>query len=240
MRRVRATGALLAGETRSPRATRGSEEEFPVASLASCFDEGSAQGEDVLILAAQNGDNEAFSELMSRAWDVCLHVAISRLGNRDDAMDEVQDAFCKAYTHIREFRGKSKFSTWVVRIVINSCLMRLRRKTRQRTMPFEGINAHGEEYVAYEPVDRQTPEDMLGGVELQAAVRLELSRIPTSLRTPLELTYIRSLTLEEVARSLNISVAATKSRLHRGQLYLKDRMLRHCGVRGSGTLTRAS
>ena len=211
-----------------------------MAAFARCFDAVTAQQEEDLIVAAQDGNHEAFAELMSRAWEVCMHVAISRLGNRDDAMDEVQDAFCKAFTHIRTFRGRSKFSTWVVRIVINSCLMRLRQRTRQRLIPFEAINSSGEEYVAHEPIDRQNPEDMLGGVELQAALRLELSRIPITLRKPLELTYIRSLPLEEVAQNLEISVAATKSRLHRGQQYLKERMLRHCGIRGSGTLTRAS
>jgi RNA polymerase sigma-70 factor (ECF subfamily) len=168
-----------------------------------------------------------------------MRLAISSLGNREDALDEVQDAFWKAYLHLHTFNQQSKFSTWVARIVINLCLMRLRERKRLRMVPADAVNPNGEEYTLYEATDTENPEWLVGGTELRAVVRYELQRIPIMLRVPLELRYIHDYDIEEVARHLNVTVAATKSRLHRAQLYLRDRMQKHCGTRGVGTLTRA-
>ena len=196
--------------------------------------------EDKLVRSAQQGNQQAFEELMIRSWDICLRVALCILNNREDALDEVQDAFWKAYTHIGGFNRQSKFSTWVARIVINHCLMRLRQRRRLRLVSSEAVNSDGEEYIAHEAVDSETPERLLGGAELSNVVLLEVRRIPALLRLPLELRYIHNLPLEEVARRLSITVPAAKSRLHRAQGYLRTRMLRHCGSRGAGTLTRVA
>lgn len=198
------------------------------------------RSEHLLVRLAQEGDDEAFNELMSRSWDICMRVAACTLGNREDAIDEVQDAFWKAYTHIRTFNQQSKFSTWVARIVINHCLMQLRQRKRQRFVSCETVTSSGEEYVAHEAVNAETPEDLLGSTQLREVLNCELGRIPALLRLPLQLRYIQGLSLEEVAQHLDISVGATKSRLHRAQSYLKNRMLRHCGARGVGTLTRVA
>lgn len=198
------------------------------------------QPEDNLIRLAREGDENAYMELMRRSWQICMRVAICSLGNREDALDEVQDAFWKAYLHLHTFNRQSKFSTWVARIVINQCLMRLRQKKRIRLVPHTAVDSSGEEYAMHEAIDTENPEDLLGDNELRALVRCELNRIPILLRVPLEMRYIRGMELDEVAGRLNITVAATKSRLHRAHLYLKDRMLKHCGTRGFGTLTRAA
>ena len=196
--------------------------------------------ESVLIELARGGNDNAYAELVRRSWDVCMRVAISSLGNRDEALDEVQDAFLKAYLHLGTFKHQSKFSTWVARIVINHCLMRLREKRRLRLVPCEAANSSGEEYTMHEGIDNETPEDLLGCAELYAVLRCELNRIPILLRVPLELRYIQGMGLEALAQHLNITIAAAKSRLHRAHSYLRVRMIKHCGVRGVGTLTRAA
>jgi RNA polymerase sigma-70 factor, ECF subfamily len=196
--------------------------------------------EDALVRLAQQGKDWAFQELMLRAQDACLRIAIAILHNRDDAQDEVQSAFWKAYTHITLFSQQSKFSTWVARIVINRCLMRCRRERRVKFLSYDAVTPEGDSYVAFHAIEGETPEDGVGGSELRNMVRWELQRIPSLLRVPLELRYLHDLSLDDVAKRLGISVPATKSRLHRAQAYLRDRMLRHCGVRGVGTLIRVA
>src|SRR5579885_3612997 len=196
--------------------------------------------EQILVGMAQNGDDGAFRELISRSHDACLRLATAILHNREDAQDEVQSAFWKAYTHIRWFGQQSKFSTWVARIVINHCLMRHRRMRRIRFVSYEAVTPEGDRYIAHHAVESNTPEHRLGRRELREVLRLELHRIPPLLRFPLELRYLHDLPLEDVAKRLGISVPATKSRLHRAQGYLRERMMRHCGIRGAGTLLRVA
>jgi RNA polymerase sigma-70 factor (ECF subfamily) len=198
------------------------------------------QSEELLLDLAREKDESAYGELMRRSWEACMRIATRSLGNREDALDELQDAFWTAYSHLHTFNQQSRFSTWVVRIVINHCLMRLRERKRIRLVSPVADNSSGEEYVLHEAIDTVNPESLLGETELRTLVRYELSRIPPLLRVPLELRYIGGMELNELAGLLNISVAATKSRLHRGQKYLKERMLKHCGSRGFGTLTRSA
>src|SRR5690606_3488074 len=80
------------------------------------------------------------------------------------------------------------------------------------------------------------PEGRLGSTEIQALVCRELQRLPMMLRTPLQYHYLEELSLDEMASRLGISLAAAKSRLSRGERYLRDRMLKHCGQRGPATL----
>jgi RNA polymerase sigma-70 factor, ECF subfamily len=197
-------------------------------------------GEDILVGMARGRDEDAFSELMNRSRDNCLGLAMSILRNRDDAVDEVQNAFWKAYSHIESFSHQAKFSTWVSRIVINHCLMRIRRARRTRFVPYDGVSSEGDLYIAHEPLNPENPELQLGGSEVNRVIRQELALIPKSLRIPLQLRYLRDMALEDIARELQLTVPATKSRLHRGQVYLRDRMRRHCGLRGGATLTRVA
>ena len=194
--------------------------------------------EDALLKLASDRNDDAFRELVRRSWEGCLHVAVRVLGNREDAIDEVQDAFWKAYTHLSFFNRQSRFSTWVTRIAINRCLMRLRQTKRLRFVSYESVSTEGAWYMAHEAAETRTPEQLLGIREVKRVLQREVRRIPVLLREPLELRYMRGLALEDVAERLGISVPAAKSRLHRAQCYLRDRMLPHCGLRGVGTLMR--
>ena len=197
---------------------------------------GTPRTEKELFAQAKDGDVEAFQELICRSRHGCLRVATGILRNRDDAEDEVQNAFWKAYNHLALFGGQSTFSTWVTRIVINHCLMRYRRTRRVQFISYDSLSSDGDWYVTHEPTSNESPEGGVGDSEVRDALHIELRRLPILLRIPIEMYFINGCTLDEVAGNLGISVAATKSRLHRGQEYLKDRMLRHCGQRGLATL----
>lgn len=196
--------------------------------------------EDDLVELAQRGSTAAFQELISRAKDSCVRIATVILRNPADAEDEVQNAFWKAYTHLAVFNRQSLFSTWVTRIVINHCLMRHRKAQKLRFVPFEIAGQGGISFVVHEPEEGETPERALGRTELTDVLRDELRKIPPLLRIPLEMRYFQDRSVGDVADALGISKAAAKSRLHRAQNYLKDRMLRHCGRRGAATLTRVA
>jgi RNA polymerase sigma-70 factor, ECF subfamily len=191
-----------------------------------------------LIRLARSGDEEALRELFLTARDPCMRLAMSLLRDGDDARDELQNAFLNAYTHLASFNENSKFSTWVGRILINRCHLRIRERRRMPTVPHETMGKSTGFSVAFEQRATGTPECRLGSVEVRRLVSEELQLIPGSLRKALELRFIQELSPAETARRLNLSLSAAKSRVHRAQQCLKARMMRHCGLRGAGTLTR--
>jgi RNA polymerase sigma-70 factor (ECF subfamily) len=189
-----------------------------------------------LVRLSKLGNGSAFDELVRRTTDVCLRVAASILGNREDARDEIQNAYWLAYSRIELFTHQAKFSTWLVRIVINRCFMRLRSCQKAPFLTNEVAMEDGGWYTC-EGVTHETPEIDLGRQEVCQALRCELSSIPPLLRVPIEMHYLNELPLKDVARDLGLTITAVKSRLHRGQTYLRDRMLKHVAQRGPISLT---
>src|SRR5579885_2221219 len=90
-----------------------------------------SRSEEALVRQAQAGDQDAFGELMRRHYTASLKTAISILRVREEAEDEVQNAYWKAYQYVGQFQGDAQFSTWLTRIVVNQCLMRLRQARRE-------------------------------------------------------------------------------------------------------------
>jgi RNA polymerase sigma-70 factor (ECF subfamily) len=194
-----------------------------------------------LVAAAKSGCEAAFSELMLRTRGMCLRLAASLLRDDDEAADEVQNAFWKAYVNLATFEGQSALSTWLVRIVINCCMTRL-RSDRIKAFSFDATleDGHTASFAVPHTVPRDCPEGLLASEEVRALVRDELEKLPIILREPLEYRYMHDLALDEIASRLGISLPAAKSRLSRGHQYLKDRMIRHCGCRGPATLLDAA
>jgi RNA polymerase sigma-70 factor (ECF subfamily) len=207
--------------------------------MPSCGDLESAT-EDTLVKLAKGRDAAAFCELVRRSRDRCLVIAISILSNRDDALDEVDSAFCKAFACIESLANEARFSSWISRIVRNYCLTRVRRARMARLVPYEALNEDGDSYIVYEPRTFETPELQVGRLEVNRILHSELALIPRSLRVPLELRYFHNMALQDIARDLSLTESAIKSRLHRAHEYLRRRMIRHCGSRGMGTLTRVA
>ncbi|WP_180538855.1 sigma-70 family RNA polymerase sigma factor [Nevskia soli] len=192
--------------------------------------------ESELVQAAQAGDESAFAELTRRHYSSSFKLAVSILRDHHEAEDEVQNAYWKAFQHIRQFQQDAKFSTWMTRIVVNQCLMRLRQTRRTKFLFLDDVLI-GEERGTMELVDRgETPEATLGSKELDALLRTEIKRIPPLLRNVFVLRDVDQLPMTEVAGRLGISVAAAKSRLLRARIELKSRLKKHCGRLGPRTL----
>jgi RNA polymerase sigma-70 factor (ECF subfamily) len=196
-----------------------------------------AKPDHELVTLAQQGREDAFAELIRRNYSSSFKLALSILHERQEAEDEVQNAYWKASRHINQFQQDSKFSTWMTRIVVNQCLMRL-RQTRRAKFLFLDDTLIGDERGTLELVDQcQTPESELGSKELNTLLQREINRIPPLLRNVFVLRDVKELPMPMVAEKLGISVAAAKSRLLRARLELRQRLEKHCGVHGHATLT---
>jgi RNA polymerase sigma-70 factor (ECF subfamily) len=193
--------------------------------------------DEELVRVAQLGDHNAFTELTRRHYGSSFKLALSILRDRSEAEDETQNAYWKAWQHLRHFHLDAKFSTWMTRIVVNQCLMRLRQTRRSKFLFLDDI-LMGEERGTLELLDpAQTPEARLRSQEISALVQREIRRIPAILRKVFVLRDVDQLPMNEVAGRLGISVAAAKSRLLRARSELRDRMEKYCGRFGSETLT---
>lgn len=163
------------------------------------------------------GNIQAYNELAFRHRASCLAVAVSMMRNHADAEDAVQNALWKAYRRIGQFEHRSRFKHWLLRIVTNECLMRLRGNKRRNSQSLQGLPA---EAVATDA----SPERQFLLAERRQKVTEAVQRLPLLLRQPVYLHEIAELTLPDVACRLGTSVAATKSRLHRGRRELKTRV----------------
>lgn len=191
--------------------------------------------DDDLVTAAQGGDEHAFAELCKRYSCLTKKKIFGIVQNQEDAEDVMQDTLLRAYTHLASFRRSCKFSTWITSIGVNSALMLLRkRRVRRETQPDVGISSSGEPEV-WEPVDRSPgPDSLYQRRQTILVIGREIQKLRPRLRSIVDLYYKSERSLEELAESLDISVAAAKSRLMRGRVTLRSKLARH-GISNSST-----
>jgi RNA polymerase sigma-70 factor, ECF subfamily len=182
-----------------------------------------------LIALARQGDREAFGELIQRHYHSCVNVAAVVLSDRTEAQDETQNACWKAFTHIGQYRGTAAFSSWLIKIVVNECFMRLRVRRRTQLIHFDAaIGSTGS--VPMELVgSADDPEHGLVKRQLFAIVENEIRLIPPLLRDVILLRDFQDLSMGDVADQLGITVPAAKSR---ARLALRERVLQRYGRNG--------
>lgn len=177
-----------------------------------------------LVKAAQAGDQEALRELVRIYEQTVYHFAFKVCRSEEDAEDTLQEAFLNILKALKTFNFKSNFSTWVYRIVSNSCLMKWRREKRERWESFEHLD-NPEEHIQ-DGYTRwpDTPADEMLNQELKQQMDAAILELPPIYRLAFVLKDLEGLKIEEVAESLNISVPAAKARLRRARLFLRDRL----------------
>lgn len=193
--------------------------------------------DDRLVELAQGGDQQAFTELVRRYKPACMKVALSMLRDREDAEDEVQNAVWKAYEHVGQFQRDARFSTWLTRIVVNQCLMKIRKQKRARFLYLDEGSTQEDVATLELPSQEHTPEQDLARREVARVVQSEIGRIPPLLRHVFVMRDVQQMSMPDVAERLGISVAAAKSRLLRARAELRERLKKHCGRLGAATLT---
>jgi RNA polymerase sigma-70 factor (ECF subfamily) len=182
------------------------------------------EDEPELVAAAKAGDMTAFETLVNRYERKIFRLAQNITQNREDAEDTMQEAFLKAYQHLGDFQGNSRFYTWLVRIAVNQALMKLRKRRPNQVSLDEEIET-GEESMPREVEDwGPSPEDRYEQSELGTILNETISDLDPSFRIVFQLRDIEELSTEETADVLGLSVPAVKSRLLRARLKLRQKL----------------
>jgi RNA polymerase sigma-70 factor, ECF subfamily len=182
--------------------------------------------------------SEKFGHILSSSLPSLYRRAYRLLGNPADAEDAVQDALLAAYTHLDQFRGQSKMSTWLVAIVHNSARMQLRRRLGHVHVPLDELIGEAEEHSALERLAdcRPSPEDDYRNTELSRRLTHFQSQLTPTLRKTFQLREIDGLSIREAARILGVPLGTVKAQSARARKKLRQWMRRAHRTR-TGNLT---
>ena len=174
------------------------------------------QQERDIIKDCQAGDSHAMERIVRLYQNQVYNIAYGMLGNSEDAQDITQDVFLSVWEKIGQFRFKSRFSTWLYRIVTNMCINEKNRRLRRQTSPTEMDDSQ-----AWTPVDSRTPEKEVLLAEQHETLQAALGQLKHDYRKILILREMEDLSYDELAEVLNCSVGRVKSRLHEARLSLR-------------------
>ena len=177
-----------------------------------------------LMARVQQGDMEAYRELIRRYQNKVFRVISGYHRDREDAMEVLQDTFLKVYTARQTWERKSSFSGWLYRIAINSSIDRHRREARKKTTSLEEmVESQGQSSATFSL--RRTPLDLLRDGERREFLEAAVRRLPERQRHVVSLRYFAELQLEEIAQVLGCPLGTVKSNLHKAVLSLKGILL---------------
>lgn len=175
-----------------------------------------------LVRAAAGGDQEAFRELMERYKGRAYAVALGILGDPDEAVDAVQDAFIKAYYNLKDFRGGSSFYTWFYRMLVNGSIDRWRKTGRKSEVALDETRMGEDDSPPEAGIYPRTPEDLAGNRQLADALSEAIAALPEYHRAVILLREVDGMSYDEIAASLGCSVGTVMSRLHYARGRLKE------------------
>jgi len=172
--------------------------------------------ESMLVEKSINGDIESFEQLISKYNQYVYNISYRMMGNAEDAQDMSQEALIKAYKSIKNFRNDANFSTWLYRIVINTCKDELRKKSEPTlSMDQEGVaNLLSDE--------QDDPIIVYEKNELKVHIQKALDQLSVDGRTVVVLKDLMGYSYEEIGNILEIPTGTVRSRLHRNRINLKD------------------
>jgi RNA polymerase sigma-70 factor, ECF subfamily len=189
--------------------------------------------ETTLVAQSREGDTAAFGELVRRYEGKIFRLAQHVTQNREDAEDVLQETFMKAYEHLDQFQGNSKFYTWIVRIAVNQALMKLRRRKTDKSVSLDETIDTGEDTMIREIAAwDEDPEQRFSRDELGGILDTAVQSLDPPYRSVFTLRDIDELSTEETAEALGLSVPAVKSRLLRARLQLREKLTRYFKRKG--------
>ncbi|HUB00139.1 MAG TPA: sigma-70 family RNA polymerase sigma factor [Terracidiphilus sp.] len=172
--------------------------------------------EHELIAKSKRGDHAAFAELVRRNSPVALRAIRRMMYNQADAEDVLQETLLKAFAKLASFDERSTFSTWLTRIAINNALMLLRRMRYQREVSLNTEPGEGNDYIAHPALTSGTdPEKTYMRTRSVTIVRDAIGRLPGPLKQHAEWRCLEEKPHKEIASSLGITLASSKSRAQR-------------------------
>jgi len=190
---------------------------------AACLTDAAA--EQMLVVAAKNGDEEAMETLFKRHRQKVLRVVMRYAHVREDAEDIVQQSFQKAFVYLHKFEGKSSFSTWLTRIAINESLMLLRHGRALREVSVDD-HSEAEGNAASFEISDSSPDPEASYLQRERARILSetLGNLRPGMRKAIELRELAELSTEQTAEQLGLSVGAVKARIFHGRRKLRERL----------------
>ena len=191
--------------------------------------------EPQLIGDARNGNRDAIAELFRRHYTHSIAVARRILPAHEEYLDAVQAAYLCAFRNVQSFRGEASFKTWMTRIVLNQCMMRLREPYRRRITRSLDEPVPGSTLLSI-AVDSRTPENLALRAEIESAVAEAVSKLPKALSDVFTRCIVSGLSIRDTADALGLTVQATKTRLFRARLQLRQELQKAFG----GDLTLAT
>jgi len=182
-------------------------------------------GERTLVVAARNGDEQAFETLFKRYQRKTFAVVLLYTRVVEDAEDIVQQSFYKAFAHLCQFQGQSSFSTWLTRIAINEALMFLRRIRLTREVSIDSIgDAAGSPAILEKLDSNPNSENRCWQREEVRILSKAVRNLRPRLRTAIVLRELRELSTSETACCMGLSVAAVKARIFHGKRELRQKL----------------
>jgi RNA polymerase sigma-70 factor (ECF subfamily) len=175
-----------------------------------------------LLEACARGDQQAFRLLFETYKDRVYAFALRFLGDDAHAADLTQDIFVKLYHRIKEFRGDSRFETWLYRVAANACIDDQRR--RKRFLPW--LTDEHPSLVS----GRNVQEQSVARKQASSAIHVAISKLTPALRVPILLRYMQELSYDEIGEVLGISSGTVASRLNRGHKLLAKKLEKFRGM----------
>ena len=175
-----------------------------------------------LVAEAKRGKKAALEFLCESSAPRILRVLYRITKNREDAEDALQDSFVRALIHLKDFDGRSRFSTWLTRIAINSALMNRRKRRRDHEVYENDPNEPGRDWLVSQIADHSpNPEQIYAKREEGMILKNAVNALRPRIRAAVEFHQLREFSMKETAAQLGISIAATKGRLFHARTALR-------------------
>jgi RNA polymerase sigma-70 factor (ECF subfamily) len=180
-------------------------------------------GDEELVALARRGDRRAFEDLVERHKHKAYHIAFDFARDREDAKDLSQEAFLKAFTHLKNFDGRSSFYTWFYRILVNLCLDYKRRRKRSLADSYDETVENDIER-SHEAEKPRSPDQQLWAKQFSLRVEEALDALPARQRTAFLLKNHQGLSIKEIAELMETAEGTVKVHLHRAVSALRERL----------------
>lgn len=178
--------------------------------------------DEEIALRVQEGETALFEVLMRRYNQRVYRAVRAILREEADVEDVMQQAYVQAFTHLSQFEGSARFSTWLIRIAVNEALQRLRQ--RHRVVALAEEPAIPEEGMKLLERNEPNPEQRAFGRELGRLLEVTVDELPDLYRTVFMLREVERLSTAETAEALSVSEEVVKTRLHRAKALMRERL----------------
>ena len=184
-----------------------------------------ALSDEDIVSRVIEGQTALYEVLMRRYNERIYRAARSIIRDEDEAEDVMQQAYVNAYTHLRQFDGRAKFSTWLTKIAIHEALARARKRGR-----YDAVDFTEEEQHAVERQPSSNPEHQAFAGELRSLLESSIDELAEGLREVFVLREVEGLTTAETADALGVSEDVVKTRLSRGRAALRNLLAARAGI----------